>query len=194
MNDEGTNRLFSPSPNGLLRIGTAMEVVLNPMKNQCELDILQAKPQEYETANVRKRDTLRRTVIVPDIFITKWYQFTICVEGRSVDVYVNGKLKTSGYLDNVPTNPFNGIQLNLSPDFSGQVCFIEMSPTRKSSAEILRNYERLTDERGRPDIPSTLFSFSGFGERIKAALCKSTGFCQSTVPTGPLDYVDYEFA
>jgi hypothetical protein len=116
------------------------------------------------------------------------------VEGRSVDVFINGILGSSMQLDNVPAAPMSGLFLNASPDFQGQIALMQLWPERRTSGQILENYKRNTDTRGRPILPSPTWSWDNLFTKMKEAVCKGTGFCGVRMASGPLDYVEYEFA
>jgi hypothetical protein len=119
---------------------------------------------------------------------------TVCVEGRSVDVFINGILASSMQLDNVPAAPMSGLFLNASPDFQGQVALMQVWRERRTSQQILENYKRNTDTRGRPLLPATSWTWGNIVDKMKEAICRGTGFCGLRISSGPLDYVEYEFA
>lgn len=183
--------------NYLVTMGNTLGVVVDPTKQICSVDILQAAPHgpRGDTIAMKKGlGDILRTLDVKGVLLSKWNQLTICVEGRSVDVYLNGKLATSAILDNVPISMFSGLMLNGSPDFDGQVCLFQVWPERRTAKYILENYQKHTDIRGRPNVPDPELTFSGAWERFKTASCEKVGFCGFKVNVGPLEYVEYEFA
>ncbi len=186
----------------LLTVGNTMGITINPATQVCNVDILQSAPYSARGKTISVKDGLRmdgeqilRTLEVPNVLVSRWNQITVCVEGRSVDVYVNGKLGASAVLDNVPISPFSGLKLNSSPDFVGQVCMFQMWKGRRTKAEIMENYAANTDVRGKPNIPDPELTFSGAWDRFWKASCETTGIC-GVIPikVGPLEYVEYEFA
>ncbi|NBT47288.1 MAG: hypothetical protein EBT07_05635 [Actinobacteria bacterium] len=130
---------------------------------------------------------------VENFMMARWNQITITQEGRSVDIYLNGVLTTSTLLQNLPIlNPV-GVLLETSPDFSGQAGLFQARPSRLTEHEVMRNYKRNTDTRGKPLIPDTPFRINDAWKQFLKTLCEM-GFCGFRVQVGGLDYIDYEFA
>ena len=123
----------------------------------------------------------------------RWNQIAVCIEGRSVDVYLNGVLAKSALLENVPILYPVGMLLDTSPDFSGQAGLFQAWPRRLTTEEVARNYKRNVDMRGKPHIPDPVFSLSDFWNQLTSQFCK-IGFCGYNFSVGPLQYVDYEYA
>lgn len=133
------------------------------------------------------------TLNVDNFMIARWNQVVITMEGRSVDVYLNGALATSALLENLPTLKPLGVLLEKSPDFAGQAGLFQAWPRRLSEQEIVRNYKRNTDTRGKPLIPDIGPSILDIFKDMGKGLCE-IGFCGFRFRTGPMEYVDYEFA
>ncbi len=178
----------------VMKVGRTMGITVNPVKQECIVDILQADPHTHRGSTVRARTNAIRTIRIPNFYLAKWNQITITVEGRSIDTYLNGKLATSAILDNVPITLFSGMDLNGSPDFNAQVSLVQVWPTRRSSQQILENYKANTDTRGKPIVPEPTLSFSGALGRLSTVLCTGTGICGFILQTSPTDYVEYDFA
>lgn len=180
----------------VMKVGRTMGITINPVKQECIVDILQSDPHTHAGTTIKGRaDNNRlRTIRVPNFYLAKWNQITITVEGRSIDIYLNGKLASSAIMDNVPITQFSGMELNASPDFNGQVCLVQLWPERKTSQQILDNYRKNTDTRGRPHVPEPSISFSAAIQRFNKILCQGTGVCGFIIQTNPTDYVEYEFA
>lgn len=181
----------------LLTIGNTLGVIMDPLHQTCIVDILQSPPHSPKGDTIAFKAGLRqilRSMTVKGVLVSKWNQITITVEGRSIDVYVNGKLVNSAVMDNVPISLFSGILLNESPDFEGQVCLFQMWSHRRSSQQILENYKGHVDLRGKPDIPDPELTLSGAWERFMKASCDKVGFCGFPVQVGPMEFVEYEFA
>lgn len=130
---------------------------------------------------------------IDNFMIARWNQITMTVEGRSVDVYLNGALATSTLLENLPIlNPV-GVLIETSPDFSGQAGLFQAWPSRLTEHQVIRNYKRNTDTRGKPLIPDVSFKLVDAWKELKKLLC-SIGLCSFRVEVGGLEYVDYEYA
>jgi hypothetical protein len=199
LNTIPTNYDGSYKFNYVVTIGNTLGIVVDPTKQMCSVDILQAAPHNPRGDTIAMKKGLGnilRTLDVKGILISKWNQLTVCVEGRTVDVYLNGKLQTSAILDNVPISMFSGLMLNGSPDFDGQVCLFQMWPERRTGQQILENYQRNTDLRGRPNVPDPELTLSGAWERFKKASCEKVGICGLSIPvkTSALEWVEYEIA
>jgi len=132
------------------------------------------------------------SIDVENFMIARWNQLTITVEGRTVDLYLNGALATSALLENVPSLVPQGVLLETSPDFSGQAGLFQAWPFRQTESGVIANYKRTTDVRGKPLIPIRNTIFSDLWKSIRDSYC-SIGLCDSNI-TDPLHYVDYEFA
>ena len=179
----------------LLIIGRYVGVVVDPVRQRCGLYVIQSGPWKDATQNTPKLTMNQISVIqTRDVFISKWNQITVTIEGRSVDIYVNGVLASSAQMDNVPYDKLTGITLNTSPDFFGQAALFQMWPERRTSTQILENYKRNTDTRGKPLIPESGLTLFSFFTDFKKNLCRTTGFCGFSFEVAPLEYVDYEFA
>ena len=180
----------------LLTIGNIIGVMMDPVKQQCIIDVLQTPPHGFRTTNVEQKSVVLRTTTMQKVPVSRWNQVTICVEGRSVDLYLNGELNSSIQLDNLPSGPMNGVLLNSSPDFVGQACLFQMWPQRRTGDQVRDNYRRNTDVRGRPDIPEPGLSVWTVLSKMKVELCNKTGFCFGDMAdsTTALDYVEYQFA
>jgi hypothetical protein len=134
---------------------------------------------------------------IEHVMNSRWNQITIAVEGRSIDIYLNGRHSTSLILENVTwTNP-TGVLLETSPDFWGQAGMIQAWPRRLTEKELWENYKRVTDLRGKPNIPDGAPTFKSFWHELYKLLCHA-GFCPNNgkgrEPDTGIDYVDYEYA
>ena len=180
----------------LLTIGNIVGVMVNPVTQECIVDVLQTPPHGYRTRNVEQKAQVLRTTTVKNVPIARWNQITICVEGRSVDVFINGELRTSIQLDNLPLLPMNGVLLNSSPDFMGQACLFQMWAERRTVTQIREYYRDNTDTRGRPQIPEPGLAWSEVLGQFRVQLCSTTGLCAGleAAETTPLNYVEYQYA
>jgi hypothetical protein len=168
----------------ILGVGT---VTVDPIHQKARVSI-----QPLTDRSVRKVDS-PVNIDIDNFVVARWNQLTICVEGRSVDVYLNGALVKSAIMENVPLLAPVGLLLETIPDFSGQAGLFQAWPRRLTGPEVIRNYKRNTDLRGKPAIPDQAVDFSEVWGMLKESLCK-IGFCGFKYDVGPLQYVDYEFA
>lgn len=133
------------------------------------------------------------SINISNFAVARWNQIVITLEGRSLDVYVNGVIAGSALLENLPIIKPLGVLMEKSPDFGGQAGLFQAWPRRLSEAEIARNYARNTDTRHRPLIPEKGPSIYAIFKDMGKGLC-DLGFCGFRFKVGPLEYVDYEFA
>ena len=178
----------------LLKVGTTMGIIIDPVQQKCTVDILQSSPSRFRTENVRGKTNVIKTISAEKVLVGRWNQITVCVEGRSVDIFVNGRLSNSAILDNLPVSPFSGMVMNASPDFEGQACLFQMWPAKRTSREILANYEKNSDIRGKPNVRQPELTWQGAWGHLKKQVCDNTGFCGFQYDAGPLEYVQYDFA
>jgi hypothetical protein len=168
-------------------LGHTLGIKLDPIHQLAVVDIYNVSvPGGTEQNQI----VSKKSIVVENIPIQRWNQITITIEGRTVDIYVNGSLVTSTLLENIPFTEFFGIWLNKSPDFEGQVCYFQMWPERRTASQIQENYQQVTDIRGKPLIPD-------FRLKIKdlfRSFCSNTGICGVQFKVGPLKYINYEFA
>jgi len=136
---------------------------------------------------------LATSVDIDNFMIARWNQVTITMEGRSVDIYLNGAIVTSTLLENLPSLKPLGVLLEKSPDFAGQAGLFQAWPRRLTEQEIVRNYKRNTDTRGKPLIPDGGPSVFDILRDMVKGLC-GLGFCGFRFHTGEMEYVDYDFA
>lgn len=192
---QGVAPLRTDGTQYLVTIGNVVGITMDTVNQNAVVDILQAPPHEFYSMNMPvAKEGLLRSMVVKDVMISKWNQITVCIEGRSVDAYVNGRLVASSQLDNIPNAVLSGMLLNQSPDFAGQACLFQMWPERRTGKQVLENYQRNSDIRGKPLVPSAGLSWGNVWERGKKALCDGTGICSLQVQTGPMEYIEYEFA
>ena len=190
MDDVNRERIPIAGPKGDFRFKPFVyilgvgDVLLDPIHQIARVRI---KPLTKEA----KPDTVT-SIDVEQFMIARWNQLTVTVEGRTVDVYLNGTLATSGLLKNVPALVPQGVLLEPSPDFSGQAGLFQAWPFRQTDSAIAANYKRVTDARGKPLIPIKTHIFSDAWKSLRDSFC-SLGLCDFT-EAGPLDYIEYEFA
>ena len=168
----------------VLGVGT---VIVDPLHQKARVSI-----QPLTDPAVRRVDA-PVNIDIDNFVVARWNQLTVTLEGRSVDVYLNGALVKSALLDNVPRLKPVGVLLETVPDFSGQAGLFQAWPRRLTAGEVMRNYKRNVDLRGKPAIPDGGLEWAEVWKTLKEKLCK-VGFCGYDYSVGPLQYVDYQFA
>ena len=113
--------------------------------------------------------------------LQKWTQITLGFEGRTMDLYVNGILKKSHSLVNLP--PAMSSSISLVPGgIMGQVAYIQLWSRRLPVSEVGANYVATSDSVGRPylgpefinalkniQLPNLFCSGEGCGTEAKAS-------------------------
>lgn len=131
---------------------------------------------------------------IDNFMVARWNQITLTLEGRTLDIYINGVLSKSALLENLPILKPVLVTMETSPDFSGQSGLIQAWPRRLTASAIAANYKRNTDTRGKPLIPDVVPALSSIWDAMRQGFCDA-GFCAFALPkVGGLQYVDYQFA
>lgn len=191
MNEVNRERIPFAGPKGeyrgkpILYIQGVGDITVDPIHQSLRVNIrpLVQTDGRFEKGGVVELD-------IENFMIARWNQVAFTIEGRTVDVYINGALAKSVLLENVPIlNPI-GVLLETSPDFSGQAGLFQAWPRRLAEHEIVHNYKRNTDTRLKPRIPDAWSMFGG-----SFSFCKTTGLCGVRIwNDDPLKYVEYDFA
>jgi hypothetical protein len=129
-------------------------------------------------------------VTVPNFMAARWNQLLFTIEGRTVDVYLNGALVTSTLLENVPLAAPLDITLNVQPGFDGQLGYTQAWPRRLTMPEVLSNYKKTSDYKGKPTIPDTPFKWADVFRYIQGGLC-AIGICADE--GSPLEQINYQY-
>jgi hypothetical protein len=177
--------------------GSPGDYRIKPFLNILGVGSISVDPIHQEvrfSVNTTSPEFGKKADLTVDAFaIARWNQVLITVEGRTVDMYVNGALRQSILLSNIPVWTPVGVLLETSPDFSGQAGLFQAWPHRLSESAVMKNYKRNTDTRGKPHIPDKEPSVSDILSHMKINLCKF-GFCSKPKVTNPTEYVEYQYA
>lgn len=63
--------------------------------------------------------TILEYVDIPNIPVRKWVHISLVLEGRSLNIYINGKLKTKKVFETVPRQNYGNLWVNLFGGFEG---------------------------------------------------------------------------
>lgn len=129
------------------------------------------------------------TATVPRATLQRWNQYVVAVEGRSVDLYVNGQLVLSQLLNNVTPAPTASITI-VPKNIMGQIAVAQLWSRRLTTTEVAANYTDTSDSQGQPYLGMAFMrELSAF--KVPNLFCPS-GNCQTATPTAPASQV-WEF-
>jgi hypothetical protein len=193
MDDVNRERIPIAGPKGDFRFKTFIyilgvgDIILDPIHQMARFRLKPLTPEA-----LARKDTTT-DIDIENVMIARWNQITFTMEGRTVDIYLNGAHASSTLLENLPIlNPV-GILLESSPDFSGQAGLVQAWPRRLTSGQIADNYKRNTDTRGKPVIPDIAPKITDIFKHFPKTLC-DIGLCGFQFSIGPIEYIDYEYA
>lgn len=173
------------TPIPLILIPGAGTVTIDSQKSSAQIELAPTNPPGQVNPT--------SVVTVPNFMAARWNQLLFTVEGRTVDVYLNGILVSSTLLDNVPLARPTVVNLNVQPGFDGQLGYTQAWPRRLTMAEILANYKRTSDYKGKPNIPDSPFDWAGLLQTLQGGFC-SIGICVGDASNGnPFQFINYLF-
>lgn len=137
-------------------------------------------------------NTVDSIVFVPRIPLQKWMQIAITFEGRTADIYANGKLVRSSTLTNVPPIPNASITI-VPGGAKGEIAYIQSWKERRRVSEIQSNYYETSDSQGRPLLGTDFFKgFKGF--TLPNLLCPGGDCAGKTPAAAPTKKWDFPYA
>jgi len=182
-----TKPLFvgQPSPIPLITIPGAGSITIDAQRSLAQITL--------EPTNPPGQVNPTSLVTVPQFMAARWNQLLFTVEGRTVDAYLNGILVMSTLLDNIPKATPTVVNLNVQPGFDGQLGYTQAWPRRLTMPEILANYKRTSDYKGKPNIPTMPFDWAGLLRTLQSGFC-GIGICVGDASSNnPLQYINYQF-
>jgi hypothetical protein len=95
-------------------------------------------------------------VTLPQVPLQRWTQITMTLEGRTVDLYVNGALVKSDILDSMP--PRANASITIVPEgIMGETAYIQLWARRLTVSDIGANFIDTSDSQGRPYLGPAFF-------------------------------------
>jgi hypothetical protein len=120
-------------------------------------------------------------VRVPGFALQRWNQLTLTLEGRSIDIYVNGALTKSALLENVP--PSGNSSVTIVPgNVMGSVALAQIWSRRLTVSEVTANYASTADSQGRPFLGAALLAPLKNISTLPDIFCPG-GDCKTATPT-----------
>jgi hypothetical protein len=146
----------------------------------------------YNAANEQLQWVVRQTfdgkngviepekIHLPNVPLQRWTQITMAFEGRTFDLYVNGKLIKSHTLDNMPPSASSSITI-VPGGILGQIAYVQLWSRRLTVSDANGNYLDTSDSQGRPFLgPDFLTTLANI--QIPNLFCPS-GNCTGSQPT-----------
>lgn len=119
-------------------------------------------------------------ISLPKVPLQRWTQITVAFEGRTFDLYVNGKLIKSHTLTNLPPSSSSSIMI-VPGGIMGQIAYVQLWPRRLTVSEANSNFLDTSDSQGRPFLgPELLNTLANI--QVPNLFCPS-GNCSGTQPT-----------
>jgi hypothetical protein len=117
---------------------------------------------------------------LPNVPLQRWSQITMAFEGRTFDLYVNGKLVKSHTLTTLP--PSASASITIVPGaIMGQIAYVQLWPRRLTVSNVHNNYVDTSDSQGRPFLgPGFLQTLGDI--KVPNLFCPS-GNCTGSTPT-----------
>jgi hypothetical protein len=132
-----------------------------------------------QTADGSSQAAQAETVAISDFPMQRWVQCAITFEGRTADFYVNGELRTSTTLNNVPPSGASSISI-VPGGLIGQIAYVQVWPRRLTVADLAANYTDTSDSQGRPFLgPNMMAALNNV--KMPNLFCPS-GNCTGTQP------------
>ena len=153
----------------------------------------------YDSANpVPAIQTVTLAESGSGLFLNKWNQITLTMNGTLVCIYINGvQSQQCISLQNVPLSSPTGVYFLQGQGPAVTVTSLQAWPLSIPSVSITANYNA-TSANGIPtNLPVT--SFADIGQSIVKSFCNGTGICPSSANTtdvtlGPFTQINYEYA
>lgn len=132
-----------------------------------------------QTADAPASIPFPESVELAGVPMQRWMQVAITFEGRTADFYVNGQLRTSTTLNNVPLSATASISI-VPAGLMGQIAYVQVWPRRLTVADMAANYTDTSDSQGRPFLgPNMTAALDNV--KIPNLFCPS-GNCTGTQP------------
>ena len=101
-----------------------------------------------QTADAPASLPVPEAIEISSVPMQRWMQIAITFEGRTADFYVNGQLRTSTTLNNVPPSAASSISI-VPAGLMGQIAYVQVWPRRLTVADVAANYTDTSDSQGR---------------------------------------------
>jgi hypothetical protein len=164
----------------LLTWPSIWNVGYNPAKEQIMWSFAQ-------TADAPASIPMPEAIEIDNVPMQRWTQVAITFEGRTADFYVDGQLRTSTILNNVPPTSSSSISI-VPAGIIGQIAYVQVWPRRLTVADMAANYTDTSDSQGRPFLGQTIIT----AVKIPNLFCPS-GKCNDTTLPKATEAQTWEF-
>jgi hypothetical protein len=102
------------------------------------------------------------TGVLKSVTSQRWHQIGIVLEGRTMELFLNGELQRAYTLNNVPPSANSSITI-VAGGIMGQLAYAQVWSRRLTLNEVAKNYVETSDSQGRPYLgPEMLTVLKGF--------------------------------
>ena len=102
------------------------------------------------------------TGVLKGVSSQRWHQVGIVLEGRTVELFLNGELQRAYTLNNVPPVANSSITI-VAGGIMGQLAYAQVWSRRLTLNDVAQNYVETSDSQGRPYLgPEMLTVLKGF--------------------------------
>lgn len=148
---------------------------------------------EFECAPSGDRSS-KASLYVPNITLNRWFFIAITVEGRTLDIYLNGTHAKSTQLPNVLKGTTDGIQMVGNSGVLGSMAIWKVFKGRMNESQIKDEFKSSSDTLGSPLLPLDFSKYLTLNNIFPVdKFCPGLPFCPE-VKEDCKTYVNYEFA
>jgi len=120
----------------------------------------------YKKISKKQLDT-KLPCDIKKIPLQRWVHVCVTLWNRTLDVYVNGKLKRSCILDSIPKNEVGDLYINKNGGYSGYISNLKYFPYPLSVNKIYYTYLK---GKKTLNLISSVGKFTSFAEKIKGSV------------------------
>jgi hypothetical protein len=102
-------------------------------------------------------ETEKEIGVLKGVTSQRWHQIGVVLEGRTVELFLNGELQKAYTLNNVPPLTSSSITI-VAGGIMGQLAYVQMWPRRLTLNDVAQNYVLTSDSQGRPYLGSEMLT------------------------------------
>ena len=118
--DTGSSEPSAGTPTGIMKMGPCPAVILGPISNNLDIALTVYPGLDSMSDTTTTSNSMLHNCAIPNVPIQKWLNLLISVYGRSLDVYLDGKLVKTCVLPGIAKiNDNTNVYVTPSGGFSG---------------------------------------------------------------------------